>query len=120
MGEKLAAEYLKKNSYILWDRNWRCQLGEIDIIASQGKTLSFIEVKTRRQETVEEHAPLMAIDEEKQDRLRNACQYYLENQSLRVKRGLIADIRFEAITVTFILKGIFPLFHVEHHPCIFE
>ena len=47
-GEDLAAGYLKKNGWSIRERNWRCRLGEIDIIASRKGILCFIEVKTRR------------------------------------------------------------------------
>lgn len=46
-GERLAAEYLQRNGYALIERNWRCPFGEIDIIARDGDTLAFVEVKRR-------------------------------------------------------------------------
>jgi hypothetical protein len=47
-GEWLAAEHLVDSGMELVDRNWRCPLGEIDIIARDGETVVFCEVKTRR------------------------------------------------------------------------
>ena len=46
-GERAACEYLHKEGYSLIERNWRCPFGEIDIIARDGDTLAFVEVKRR-------------------------------------------------------------------------
>jgi putative endonuclease len=46
-GEDLAAAALKKQGYKILDRNYLTPLGEIDLIARQGKTVVFVEVKTR-------------------------------------------------------------------------
>lgn len=47
-GEDIAEKYLKMRSYRIIERNYRCRLGEIDIIALDGRSLVFVEVKTRR------------------------------------------------------------------------
>ena len=46
-GENVAARYLRNRGFKIIVRNFRCELGEIDIIARDGKTLVFVEVKTR-------------------------------------------------------------------------
>ena len=46
-GENLAVEYLQKLGYKVLERNYRCKLGEVDIIALNNDTLVFIEVRTR-------------------------------------------------------------------------
>lgn len=46
-GEELACEYLKKNGYKILERNYRIRGGEIDIVAKDGESLVFVEVKTR-------------------------------------------------------------------------
>lgn len=46
-GEDLACEYLKKNGYRILERNYRIRGGEIDIVAMDGETLVFVEVKAR-------------------------------------------------------------------------
>ena len=47
MGESLACDHLTEIGYTIIDRNWRCEFGEIDIVARQGSTLIVCEVKTR-------------------------------------------------------------------------
>jgi putative endonuclease len=46
-GEKLAAEYLTTSGFRVVARNWRCPVGEIDIVAYDGAVLVIVEVKTR-------------------------------------------------------------------------
>ena len=47
-GEKLALKYLKKQKYKILEKNFRCALGEIDIVAKDGEFLVFVEVKKRK------------------------------------------------------------------------
>jgi len=47
-GEDLAAEFLKDKSYRIIARNYKTPIGELDIIAKDGETLVFVEVKTRK------------------------------------------------------------------------
>jgi len=47
-GEEMAARHLAEQGLVVLDRNWRCALGEIDLVARDGNTLVVVEVKTRR------------------------------------------------------------------------
>lgn len=47
-GEQLACRYLRERGMVIVDRNWRCEHGEIDIVARDGDCLVVCEVKTRR------------------------------------------------------------------------
>ena len=47
-GEDLACQELVRRGYEIVARNWRCPAGEVDIVARQGESLAFVEVKTRR------------------------------------------------------------------------
>lgn len=47
-GERVAKEYLERHGYEILETNFRCSLGEIDIIAREGDYLVFVEVRTRR------------------------------------------------------------------------
>ncbi len=67
-GEQLAVEHLVGAGYTILDRNWRCSLGEIDIVASLGSTTVVVEVKTRSN-TGYGH-PLDAVTPRKLARLR--------------------------------------------------
>ena len=49
--ENIAADYLKKNNYTILEKNFRCRIGEIDIIAKDEKYLVFVEVKYRNSQT---------------------------------------------------------------------
>ena len=47
LGEKIAAEFLKKEGYKILEKNFQTRFGEIDLVAEDGDTLVFVEVKTR-------------------------------------------------------------------------
>lgn len=51
LGENLAAHYLHDRGWVIHERNYRTRYGEIDLIAREGETLVFVEVKTRRSRT---------------------------------------------------------------------
>ena len=52
--ENLVAEYLKTQGYEILEKNYRCRIGEIDLIAKEGETLVFVEVKYRRNDKMGE------------------------------------------------------------------
>ena len=74
-GEKYCVKHLKKNGYKILCRNYSKPCGEIDIVASKGGVLCFVEVKTRHQGSLTE--PYEAVDYKKQRRLLKAAQVYL-------------------------------------------
>lgn len=78
-GETLAAEYLIAKGYTIVETNWRCRFGEIDIVARQGESLIFVEVRTRRTATEDAFA---SIDPRKREKMQRAAYLYLaEHQS---------------------------------------
>jgi putative endonuclease len=79
-GEDLAAAALKKRGYKILERNYVCPLGEVDLIARQGKTYVFIEVKTRKNERF--GAPQEAVNPVKQNKYRRLADYYLKQKRL--------------------------------------
>jgi len=48
MGEELAAEYLRRRGLRIAEANYRCRLGEIDLVAFEGRVVVFVEVKSKR------------------------------------------------------------------------
>lgn len=74
-GEVLAAQYLTNLGYIILSRNWRHSHYEIDIIATKGDKLHFIEVKTRRS-TIRGY-PEESVSKKKFNHLKNAADEYL-------------------------------------------
>ena len=77
LGENLACSYLIRNNYKIIERNFYCRQGEIDIIAKDlsSNELVFFEVKTRS--NFRFGHPVDAVDNNKQEHLKRACQYYI-------------------------------------------
>jgi putative endonuclease len=74
-GEAQAARFLEAQGYVLLARNWRIREGELDIVAQEGDTLAFVEVKTRRTHT--HGAGEESIDARKQQRLAQLAERFL-------------------------------------------
>ena len=77
-GEESAAGFLRVQGYRILERNYRCPLGEVDIIARDGNTIVFVEVKTRTSERF--GSPQAAIGPQKQKRMTAIALYYLKGQ----------------------------------------
>ncbi len=91
-GEDLALKFLKKKGYRILSRNYKTPLGEIDIVAEDGGTLVFVEVKTRADDSF--GLPFEAVDSRKREKLRKVALYYLKN---RCKRDLPS--RFDVLSI---------------------
>jgi putative endonuclease len=74
-GENVAARHLRNKGYKIILRNFRSELGELDIIARDGKTLVFVEVKARTSDDVA--APEAAVDAEKQKQVVRVAKQYM-------------------------------------------
>lgn len=74
-GEGLACEYLLGLGYEVLERNWRCDQGELDIVARDGSCLVFCEVKTRRSTAF--GSPVEAVTPVKAARLRRLAVSWL-------------------------------------------
>lgn len=79
-GEAFAAQFLKKKGYKIKETNYRSPLGEVDIIAMDGKTLVFVEVKTRRSDAF--GIPAEAVNRRKQVQIAKTAQYYISSKKL--------------------------------------
>lgn len=84
-GEELAAAFLGEQGYRIVARNYRCIYGEIDIVAWEGETLAFVEVKSRR--TGDYGSPQLAVDRKKQDKISRVALHYLAEHRLRECRA---------------------------------
>jgi len=73
--EALAAEFLASHNLAVVERNWRRRHGELDLIARDGDTLVFVEVRLRRRNDYGGAAS--SITSAKQTRLRKAAEMYL-------------------------------------------
>lgn len=94
-GEEKACEYLKKQGYKILDRNYRKKYQELDIVALDGDTLVFVEVKTRF--SVSYGTPFEGISYWKLKSLVNLSQYYKLTH-----KNLPEGLRIDAIGVTLI------------------
>ncbi|MCK9216573.1 MAG: YraN family protein [Firmicutes bacterium] len=79
-GENLAIEFLENKGYKILAKNYRCKIGEIDIIAADGDTLSFIEVKTRSSNQY--GRPCEAVNYNKQIKIVKTALHYINRNNL--------------------------------------
>lgn len=91
-GEALAARYLEEAGFRVVDRNWRCPIGEIDLVAVDGATLVVVEVKTRSSEAYGH--PLEAITPGKLERL-----YLLASRWARAHDLRFSGFRVDAVAI---------------------
>jgi len=73
-GEDIASDFLRKKNYKIIEQNFKKRYGEIDIVALDGETLVFVEVKTRK--STEFGSPLEAITPWKLSSVIKTAQYY--------------------------------------------
>lgn len=110
-GEAAAARFLRKKGYTIVGRSDRHQLGEIDIVAVDRRTVVFVEVKTRRSHDTGH--PADAVDREKQRRLTSLAMIYLDYHDL-----LHYPSRFDVVAVTWSEPSKPPT--IEHFENAFE
>jgi putative endonuclease len=107
-GERLAAGHLRGRGFVVLARNVRTRHGEIDLIAFDGRTLVFAEVKTRcvsaRQRAIrDDQDPLRGLDLRQRARLRRLSAAWL--RAKRSSRPRAETIRFDAIAVVLDTDG---------------
>lgn len=91
-GENLAVDFLLKKGFKVITRNYRNTFGEIDIIALEGKSLVFVEVKTRR--SLEFGNPLESVNKKKQMKLKKTAYFFLNNYKEHFN-----EMRFDVISI---------------------
>ena len=91
-GESLAVKLLKKDGYKIIEQNYRCKLGEIDIIAKDGDVLTFVEVKARRADEFE--GPKSAVTPQKKRKISMVALHYLKETEQMDKKA-----RFDVVAI---------------------
>ncbi len=108
-GERVAEQYLKNKGYKLIERNYRCALGELDLIVLDRRVVVFVEVKTRSGNGY--GTPLEAVEFRKQRKMIQAAQYFLGEKKLHQR-----DARFDVVGISW--PGREPV--IEHIENAFE
>jgi putative endonuclease len=105
-GEQVAATHLVESGLTILDRNWRCELGEIDIVARDGDTLVVCEVKTRASTSFGN--PLEAVTEIKAARLRRLAARWIADHRVHPP-----DVRIDLVGVLRPRRGATEVEHVR-------
>lgn len=90
-GESLAAAYLQKKRYTIVAANYRCRMGEIDLIVENKKFLVFVEVKLRK--SADFARAMEFVDRKKQERIKQTALLYLSQYEIE------KPARFDVIEV---------------------
>ena len=93
-GEERAAAWYRARGFEIVCRNWRCPIGEIDLIARRGRLLVICEVKARRSDAF--GIPALAVGAAKQRRLRRLAAAWLAGY----RSGRNVEVRFDVVAVT--------------------
>ncbi|MBB2151105.1 YraN family protein [Pedobacter gandavensis] len=104
-GEEIARAYLENAGYRILNVNWRYARAEVDVIADQGGTLVFVEVKTRT--TTDYGEPEDFVDRKKEKQLEFASSAYIEWKQHQ------GEIRFDIIAITFEQINSYKINHIE-------
>lgn len=91
--EILAVQYLEERGYTVIDRNFRCKMGEIDIVASNEGYLVFIEVKYRS--SLKYGDPAQAVNIKKQRTIYKVAQFYILKNNISQS----TPVRFDVVTI---------------------
>ena len=97
-GEASAARYLSRRGMVVLDRNWRCELGEIDLVLRDGGVIVVCEVKTRASGAF--GTPLEAVTPTKLARLRRLAARWVAERAVWVD-----VVRFDVVGVRLDLAG---------------
>lgn len=93
LGEKIATNFMLKSGYKIIDKNFKCKIGEIDIIALDKNNIVFVEVKTRT--STKYGIPSDAVNLFKQNKIINVAKFYLSLNN----KFINLSARFDVIEV---------------------
>jgi putative endonuclease len=105
-GERVAAAHLVDAGMCIVERNWRCDIGEIDIVARDGDTLVVCEVKTRQ--GAEYGSPLEKVTSDKAERLRRLAARWMAARGVHP-----GDVRIDLVGVVRSRRGAAQVEHVR-------
>ena len=105
-GERVAAAHLTDAGMCIIERNWRCDIGEIDIVARDGETLVVCEVKTRQ--GVEYGSPLEKVTSGKAERLRRLAARWMAERQVHPR-----EVRIDIVGVVRSRRGPAQVEHVR-------
>ena len=88
-GERAACGFLKERGYEILEKNYKCKIGEIDVIARRKGRLAFIEIKTRT--STQFGTPQEAVNLPKQEKIFKVAQWYMKEKKL-VKIPVAFDV----------------------------
>jgi putative endonuclease len=109
--ERAAGHFLRRLGYSILEHNFSCELGEIDLVALDGKTLVFVEVRST--EAADTQMPALSVDPAKQKRLTRLALYYLQKRRL-----LEFAARFDVLAISWPVSAAEPT--IVHYPNAFE
>jgi putative endonuclease len=107
-GEDTAAAFLQRNGYQIIERDWKSGRRDIDIIATDGREVVFVEVKTRRNRLYGD--PEEAVDYRKLQSLRLAINHYIKY------RHLNSDVRLDIISIVGMMGSEPEIEHIKGVP----
>ncbi|HEY3303539.1 MAG TPA: YraN family protein [Candidatus Binatia bacterium] len=93
-GERIAERYLSKKGYRVVERNYRCPMGEVDLILLDRRVIVFVEVKTRRHERF--GIPFESVHPRKQQKMIKTALWFLSEHKLHNR-----DARFDVVGIAF-------------------
>ncbi len=91
IGEAIACAYVRRLGWKVLHQNWRCTLGELDMIADDGCELVVVEVRTRRGKAALARA-LESVDMRKQQQILRVTEHYLHQLQLPPEQALRIDV----------------------------
>ena len=112
-GEQIAADYLKNSGYVIFDMNYSCRFGEIDIIAADNQFVIFAEVKTRNHNSYAKGREYVTAG--KQKKIVTTAMFWLQGH-----KNIDLQPRFDVVEIQYSQNdGSFNVEGIEHIPDAF-
>lgn len=92
LGELVATAWLRLKGYRIVARNWRCKLGELDVVCRRGQMIVFVEVRTRSSRSA--GSPEASVDGRKQAQVARVARAFLARRHADAE-----EVRFDVVAV---------------------